>query len=282
VPRSSQPITPADVGTHYDRLDWFYRVLWGNHLHHGLWETMHDHSLEEGTSRLLELLLAPLEPGPGSRVIDIGCGYGADAHRIANQSGAHVTGLTISLSQAERAQAEPPPIHGTVRIEHGDWLQNNFPGNSFDYGLAIESLSHMPDKEAFFSELHRTLLPGGRAALACWTVASDPSALEILLLRHLCLEGALPSLCTVEDYGQFAENAGLAMLASRDLTQLVEPTWPLIAQRLLGALPKPRFLGPALGLALRRPLLGLTIPIMILAYRTGALRYTAFWLEKRS
>ncbi|MCH2063025.1 MAG: class I SAM-dependent methyltransferase [Roseibacillus sp.] len=280
--RSPRSITPTDVGTHYDRLDWFYRALWGKHLHHGLWDTKDDHSVEKGTTSLLELLLAPLEPGPGSRVIDIGCGYGADARRIAEQSGAHVTGLTISLSQAARAQAEPPPVRGTVQIAHGDWLQNNFPGNSFDYGLAIESLSHMPDKEAFFFELHRTLLPGGRAALACWTVAPDPAGLEHLFLRYLCLEGTLPSLGTMADYDQFAENAGLSMTARRDLTQLVEPTWGVIAQRILGTLPKPRFLGPALGLALRRPLLVFTIPIMILAYRTGALRYTAFWLEKRS
>ncbi len=280
--RSSRSITPADVGAHYDRLDWFYRTLWGQHLHHGVWETMHDHSVEAGTSRLLKLLLAPLEPGPGSQVVDIGCGYGADARRIAEQSGAHVTGLTISLSQAERAQAEPPPVRGTVRIEHGDWLQNNFPRNSFSAGLAIESLAHMPDKEAFFFELHRTLHPGGKAALACWTVPPDPAALEHLLLRHLCLKGTLPSLGTIADYSQFAENAGLAVVARRDLTHLIEPTWPLIAQRILSSLPKPRFLGPALGLALRNPLLGLTIPIMILAYRIGALRYTAFWLEKRS
>jgi tocopherol O-methyltransferase len=86
----------------------------------------------------------------------------------------------------------------------------------------------------------------------------------------------------VENYRQLAESAGLAVVACRDLTELVEPTWKLIARRVLRALPQTRFLGPALGLALRRPPLVFTIPAMILAYRTGALRYTAFWLEKRS
>ena len=279
--QSPRPITPTDVGTHYDRLDWFYRSFWGEHLHHGVWEAGEGHSVEEGTPRLLELLLAPLEPGPGCRIIDIGCGYGADARRIAENSGASVTGLTISRSQAERARRKPAPGRGTVRIEQGDWLHNDFPDHSFNAGLAIESLAHMPDKEAFFGELHRVLVPGGRTALACWTVTPDPTALEHLLLRHLCLEGTLPSLGTVENYRQFAESADLAVVACRDLTELVAPTWQLIARRILRALPQPRFLGPALRLALRRPPLVFTIPAMILAYRTGALRYTAFWLEKR-
>lgn len=279
---SPKSITSRDVGTHYDQLDELYRTLWGETLHHGLWEKRDDRSVKAGTERLLSLLLTALRPKPHSRIIDIGCGYGTDAIRIAEQSGASVTGITISHCQATRARRNPTPGRGVVEIQHGDWLENDLPDQGFDSAIAIESLSHMPDKQSFFRELHRVLIPGGQAALSCWSIVPDPSPLESRLLRYLCLKGALPSLGSLMDYRILAETAGLSMTAHRDLTELAESTWSIMAQRVLRHLPSLRFLTTSLSLALRRPLLGLTIPAMILAYRTGALRYTVFWLEKRS
>ncbi len=29
----------TDVAEHYDELDWVYREIWGEHVHHGLWLT---------------------------------------------------------------------------------------------------------------------------------------------------------------------------------------------------------------------------------------------------
>ena len=34
---SSQEIRPEAVASHYDELDRFYRDIWGEHVHHGLW-----------------------------------------------------------------------------------------------------------------------------------------------------------------------------------------------------------------------------------------------------
>jgi tocopherol O-methyltransferase len=35
---SSSPVTLRDIGDHYDELDHYYREIWGEHVHHGLWE----------------------------------------------------------------------------------------------------------------------------------------------------------------------------------------------------------------------------------------------------
>jgi len=32
-------INVGEVGRHYDELDTFYREIWGDHVHHGLWTT---------------------------------------------------------------------------------------------------------------------------------------------------------------------------------------------------------------------------------------------------
>jgi len=274
-------VTPDDVGDHYDELDEFYRSIWGRNLHHGLWSPGDAPSVRAGTNRLLSLLLPALSLKPGIRLVDIGCGYGTDAHRIAEQTGALIAGITISHAQEKNAREMTPPSQGAVSIKRGDWLQNTYAAQSFDCAIAVESLSHMQDKEGFFFELHRVLVPGGRAALACWTIDPTPSAAEKLLLLIICLSGALPSLGSMRDYRHFAHGVGLSSLESHDLTTLVEPTWGLIARKTIRSLTQPRFLAAALKIALRRPLLSCAIPAMILAFRTGALRYTAFWAKRK-
>ena len=279
--RSPVQVTPDKVGDHYDRLDEFYRSIWGRTLHHGLWSPGDSTLVEQGTNRLLNLLVASLPLTPGIRLVDIGCGYGADAHRIAELTGASASGITVSRAQATKAREMPPPSQGEVSIEQGDWLQNTYPAQHFDCAIAIESLSHMQDKKGFFLEIHRVLVPGGKAAIACWTIDPEPSSAERILLRILCLSGSLPSLGTMSDYRTFAHAADLSPLKSRDLTALVAPTWSLIARKTLRILMQPRFLASALRLGLRYPLLSLAIPAMTLAFRTGVLRYGAIWTERK-
>lgn len=45
-----------------------------------------------------------LDLGPGSKVLDVGCGRGLVAHHMASYSGAHVTGINIDHSQVKMAK----------------------------------------------------------------------------------------------------------------------------------------------------------------------------------
>ncbi|MGA8163988.1 MAG: hypothetical protein WB791_03060 [Waddliaceae bacterium] len=45
-----------DFTAHYDHLDGIYRELWGNHLHHGYWETGKE-SVSEATKKLVEAVV---------------------------------------------------------------------------------------------------------------------------------------------------------------------------------------------------------------------------------
>lgn len=70
-------VQSESVVTHYDELDPFYRSLWGEHLHHGLWLTGHE-SVEEAVKNLIQHVIerAFISHDSRSRVCDIGCGYG--------------------------------------------------------------------------------------------------------------------------------------------------------------------------------------------------------------
>src|SRR6186713_2311289 len=85
------------VASHYDELDHFYRDVWGEHVHHGLW-LRGDETREQAVLQLTELVARNAEISAGTRVCDIGCGYGATARLLANR-GAKVTGVTVSPAQ---------------------------------------------------------------------------------------------------------------------------------------------------------------------------------------
>src|SRR4051794_22874274 len=49
----------------------------------------------------------------GSRVLDVGCGNGLFARRLAGR-GAHVVAVDLSEAMLERARAHAPPSSGTI------------------------------------------------------------------------------------------------------------------------------------------------------------------------
>src|SRR3954464_7954151 len=97
---ASQTLAPADVAAHYDELDYFYRDVWGEHVHHGLWRTGKE-SRAEAVRQLVEVVADAAELKRGERVCDIGCGYGATARLLAAEWGVTVQAITVSPAQYE-------------------------------------------------------------------------------------------------------------------------------------------------------------------------------------
>nr|MBA2242711.1 methyltransferase type 11 [Chthoniobacterales bacterium] len=52
---SRRAITRENVVSHYDELDHFYRDVWGDHVHHGLW-LRGDETHDEAVRQLAELI----------------------------------------------------------------------------------------------------------------------------------------------------------------------------------------------------------------------------------
>lgn len=280
--RPKSPASASDVARFYDDHDFFYRRIWGEHLHHGLWVDRDDQStVEQATNRLLYLTVRPLRLLPGQSVADIGCGYGASSRWLAESFGTKVTGLTVSGIQTNAARNQSAPSRGLVRIEARNWLENRLDDSSLDAAIAIESVAHMPDKLRFFQELHRTLKPGGKTALACWTAAPDPSAFGTGLLKAVCSSGRLTGIASIAQHENLATNAGLTVLGHKDVTHRVKRTWSIITRRTIAHLfSSGSFLRFAIHRTLRRPLSVCTLPQILLAYRTNTLRYHLLWVEK--
>ncbi|OUM45628.1 SAM-dependent methyltransferase [Arthrobacter agilis] len=264
------------VADHYDELDPVYRRVWGEHVHHGLWATSRE-TPAEAVEALVDTVGDRLQLMPGEACIDIGCGYGSTARQFALTRRVRVTGFTLSAEQAHYAAAHPVP---DVDIHLRDWLVNGLADASVDAAWAIESSEHMVDKPKFFAEAHRVLSPGGRFVVCAWLAETDASGWKVRhLLEPICREGRLPSMGTREEYEAMALAAGFEIVGYEDVSRRVTRTWTICARRLMQALLVDHEIR-RLALGSRNRISVLIFPRLILAYRTGAMRYGILTLSK--
>jgi tocopherol O-methyltransferase len=269
----------AVVADHYNELDVFYRELWGEHVHHGLWVSGKE-SPEVAVRHLVDVVAKEAQIKPGDHVIDIGCGYGAAARQLAEYYGAKVTAITLSSAQYAHAQNVTPGINPVYLL--ADWLTTDFPQN-FKVAIAIESSEHMPDRDEFFRRAYKVLAAGGRFVVCAWLSGEAPSSMESTwLLRPICEEGRIPYLPTLNELVASAKAAGFEVVDSQDCTHAVRRTWGIILRRLIGRLlTDSRYRAFLLDRRRRNRIFAMTMIRLWLAYRIGAMRYGIVTLERK-
>ena len=161
---------PGEVADFYD--DGMSRLLAelaGGSLHLGYWDGPSDEStMAAASTRLTDVMAERIGVGVGDRVLDLGCGTGAPAVRLAETTGATVVGLTNSPVQARLAteRVNAAGLTGRVSVRCADVMELSLPEASFDAVWMIESISHLPDRLAALRLVRRLLKPGGRVAIA--------------------------------------------------------------------------------------------------------------------
>jgi len=106
------------------------------------------------------LLLRHL-PCPCERVLEVGCGAGAFAVKLAKRA-EHVDALDRSPAMIRQASRVAPP---NVRCMLADLLQARLPDARYDAIVSISALHHIPLREALL-RLAGALRPGGVLAVA--------------------------------------------------------------------------------------------------------------------
>jgi len=144
--------------------------------------------------------------GPGTRVLDAGCGVGGSSLWLAQHRGALVTGISIVGRQVELARryAAERGVDHLASFHERDMLDTGFDPSSFDVIWNLQAVSHVADIDACVAHFSALLRDGGvlssfdhhrgkvehqeteRIACEGWALAPLRTAeeLETVLLRH--------------------------------------------------------------------------------------------------
>jgi tocopherol O-methyltransferase len=265
------------IRKHYDRLSFLYRVLWGEHIHHGYWED--NESVGRAQIQLIERLAEKAAIPVGASVLDIGCGLGGSAFWLAEQYNCRVTGLTISPVQARIAtkKAKAVGLGNQVQFQVADINLWRPQPESIDVIWIMESSEHFRDKKGFFKRCAFALNSGGILAICAWLRGDRPlRGQEEGLVTTIGDAMLSAGLNTLSEYKAWMRDAGLNVETAQDITQKIAPTWDYCS-RLAERLPL-RCLLRFADASTRRFVR--SFPLMKRAYAEGVMAFGLFVAKK--
>ena len=134
-----------------------------------------------------EQLVASVEPARGSRLLEVGCGEGAAARRLAVRLGLEVTGVDVDPEQIKLARSRSDGVD-SVGFEVADARRLPFPDAAFDLVLCQRVTHHIPDWPRAIEEMLRVLRPAGTLVYVDFVLPSGLAAVT----RRLPAAARLP------------------------------------------------------------------------------------------
>lgn len=156
---------PHEVGIskHYDVSNDFYELFLDKKYMlytHADYHTGHE-TLEEAQTNKIQHIMSLVNPQPGERVLELGCGWGGMLQEVFNRTGErqNIYGYTISQEQV-RYNDE----HRGFNVEFKNFITDDVPENFFDKIYSIGCWEHVRrwDLKSTYEKMYRALKPGGR------------------------------------------------------------------------------------------------------------------------
>ena len=160
-------------------------------------------SLEDAQVRKVDRLLDATGVGLGTRVLEIGTGWGSLAVRAA-QRGATVTTLTLSREQAAlaRERADAAGVSSRVDVQVRDYREAD---GQYDAVVSVEMIEAvgMEYWPTFFTTVEQVLAPGGRIGIQAIVLQHDRMLATrdqyTWIHKYVFPGGALPSLRALDE-----------------------------------------------------------------------------------
>lgn len=177
--RNTKSGSRRNIHAHYDLGNRFYR-LWldGSMNYSSAWfNGDQSQPLQAAQEAKMARALSEAQVRAGSRVLEIGCGWGAVAEAAARQ-GAHLTGLTLSTEQLAFAQQRLADAGLSQQVDlrlqdYRDVAATMV--EPFDAIVSIEMFEAVGREywASYFETVKRCLAPDGRACIQTITIADE-------------------------------------------------------------------------------------------------------------
>lgn len=171
--------------------------------------------LESAQAEKYRRIAERLDIKSGSKVLEIGCGWGGFASYAAREYGAHVVGLTLSREQhdfaVERMKREN--VADRVEIRMQDYRDV---AGEFDAIASIEMFEAVGERywPTFFQTVRDRLRPGGKAGLQIITIHEEGfeeyKGSPDFIQKYIFPGGMLPTRTHIRD---LTEKAGMSLTA---------------------------------------------------------------------
>ena len=143
----------------------YYPAAQASKAHSELCVRVHGRNLtQEGQADMDSLndLIAYLEIRKDDRVLDLGCGAGGISEYIADETGAHVTGLDYAKSAIDVAMNRTEGKRDRLTFVEGDMNALEFPKHCFDQVISLDTIYWVADVDQALASIVRLIKPGGK------------------------------------------------------------------------------------------------------------------------
>ena len=167
--RNTKANSQKNIHAHYDLGNAFYELWLDGTMNYSsaLFAGDMSQTMQQAQNAKVRRALSMAGVTPGSRVLEIGCGWGALAEMATTEFEASVTGVTLSTEQLAFAQARMVRlgVDSSADLRLQDY--RDITDAPFDAICSIEMVEAVGREywPTYFQALHKLLKPGGRACV---------------------------------------------------------------------------------------------------------------------
>jgi cyclopropane-fatty-acyl-phospholipid synthase len=201
-----------NISAHYDLGNEFFSIWLDKTLTYscGIFNS-NDETLEKAQINKYNKLIDLIQPKPGSKVLEIGCGWGGFAEQIAKNYDVKLDCITISKKQFEftKSKINKLGLNHKVNIKMLDYRDIK---SNYDNIISIEMLEAVGEKylSNYFKTIKENLSPNGKAAIQSILINDNLydryRTKEDFIQKFIFPGGFLPSLKSLK---KITSNCGL-------------------------------------------------------------------------